>query len=154
NDNTVKPYIAYDYLVKADVQGTESSGVELDNVTPAFTGTAADWIPGAQDANGRSGNRIRLAWTDTDLYAGISNTSNNNLLHTGDSLWIAVDTDPAGADTSGEYKTTTVGANDVIWPFKANYVAELKILGPGSTAVNLRNVSTNSWAAASGAASF
>lgn len=136
---TALPFRSYDFKVTSlDAAGNESSGATVANVATAFTGTAADWLPG-QAAAGLGTGRFRFTWTDTDFVAAVSTQADAKLLSTTnpDALWIAFDTDPA-TDATGEWSSTTVGANNVIWPFKANYVVELVLTGAASSAVNAR----------------
>ena len=141
------PLTAYDLRVTADDgYGHESPGVQLNGVSTAFTATTDDWN-GNQTLSGLNGDRYRLSWNSTDLVAGVSKSDGTSLLNDGDELWIAVDTDAAGSDTHGEAKTVSTGANDVIWPFKADYVVALTQVGAGSTSIGLHTAGVDGFAA-------
>jgi hypothetical protein len=127
------PFRAYDLKVTSvDAAGNESTG-SVVTATTAFTGSSADWLPG-QASKGIGIVRFRFAWTDTDFVAAVSDVADNKYLNANhpDALWVAFDTDPA-TDATGDWSTSTVGVNDVIWPFKANYVVELVLNGSSYT---------------------
>ena len=127
------PLAAYDFEVIAvgAVGATAQAAVVLHNQTTVFSGTAADWVPctgptACQVANSVTGNHVSFTWTDTRLVVGYSNSSDSAALLVGEELWIAFGdrTNPVG-----ESRTTSVGANDVIWPFVAEYLVKYAVTG-------------------------
>ncbi|MBS2025008.1 MAG: Ig-like domain-containing protein [Deltaproteobacteria bacterium] len=155
--NLSAPFTNYDLRVAAsDAGGNLSSGVVVQNVQTAFTGTAQDWfqplpLDGSTPRSGQAGlglrgNKFRYASNQSDLFVGLSTNGDGRALNPGDALWIGLDTNAEGDDTTGEGRTTVIGVNDIIWPFNADYVVELKVISAGNTQVNLRNAAGNTWA--------
>ena len=137
----VAPFASYDIRVRAsDAYGHEGPPADLlDVVGGCFSGDPADFTAG-QTLSGSNGDEYRLTWNADSLLAGVSKSDNTSLLDDGDALWIAIDTDnPALGDTNGETRTTSVGSNDVIWPFKADHVIALTQVGAASTAVSVHD---------------
>ncbi|MDH5721487.1 MAG: Ig-like domain-containing protein [Spirochaetia bacterium] len=135
----LKPDTSYDFkIVTVDYSGNESAGTQQLNNKTIFSGHSNDWMTD-QTVSGQS-SRFYFTWNDSTFFTGVSSNSGANLLVTDqDALWIAIDTDPS-SDSSGEYKTTTIGLNDIIWPFKADYIIEFL---PGTTdVVNIWDVSS------------
>ena len=153
------PLTAYDFDVRAaSALNDEGASALAPGVSTSFSGSGADWLS-TQAAVGGSGSKFRLSWSNTMLVAGVSTTADATLLtNNQDVLWVAIDTDPAGSDTNGEVRTITAGTNDVIWPFKADYILELRPTGVGSTTVSLRtvagNAGNNNFAVVAGSVSF
>jgi len=122
------PQTAFRLVVTAvDQSGNESAGVNA-SATTAFSGSAADFTSG-QTALGATtsatGASFAFTWDTNHLYASLGSADGGSLLAPGqDALWIAVDTDPA-VDATGEARTPTVGSNEILWPFLADYVIQL-----------------------------
>ncbi|MGZ6143650.1 MAG: Ig-like domain-containing protein, partial [Myxococcales bacterium] len=137
------PGKTWDVKVTTVNAGVESSGAELPGLTTDFAGTAAEWLVD-QVAGGEKSGQFAFTWNDSEFFAGyLGALSSAN----GDALWIAFDIDP-DSDTSGEVRTKTslAATPEIIWPFKADYVVELK-----SGAANLRDVSAATWSPLAGA---
>lgn len=141
------PNRAYDFkLATVTTLANESAGnLALANVRTAFTGGAIDFVAG-QTVTALNGAKVRFTWTDTELFAAASTAADARVLNPGDALWIAVDTDPLGNDAHGEARTATASGTDVTWPFKTDWIVELKVTSVGVAVTNLRNVATTSWA--------
>ncbi len=130
------PQTAYTLLLTTvDSSGNESAGSPdtTVNATTAFSGlqgrALSDFTAGQQAlaaGAGNAGNSVSVwfTWDANNLYAAIGDSDGSALLATNqDVFWIAVDTDP-DADAAGEWRTPTVGSNEIIWPFKADYVVQ------------------------------
>ncbi len=124
------------------------AGQTASGLGPSFSGAGA--------ADGSGAASFSLTWDVNELYVGFAQSpasgSGNALRIDGDALWLGIDVDgsASGADVNGESSTATGGAvyvNDqIIWPFNADYVVELKFSG-GALVANLRNVSKGTWTA-------
>ncbi len=123
-----------------DAAGNESAGASLQAAT-AFSGRAFDFSSGdrasalgAASAQGNVG--AWFSWNQTQLQVAMGTIDGGNLLQSNqDVLWVAIDTDPE-SDATGEWRTASVGSNEVIWPFKADYVVQLTPNG-ANTSVQL-----------------
>jgi hypothetical protein len=111
-----------------DGGGGEQAASEFDTVATDFAGTVDEW-ESRQLATGEKGGLFRFTWSDTEFFAAFDALNAAN----GDALWIAFDTDP-DTDSTGEVSSATGGSGPkIIWPFKADFVVELK-----NGAANLR----------------
>lgn len=134
------PYTSYTLRVSTvDQSGDfQSQGKLPPAVTTVFTGTRGDFSSGqVGKAVGAGDNNLGVSvwftWSAAALYVAIGNSDGSTLMTSNqDVLWLAVDTDP-GVDATGEWATPSAGNNDVIWPFKADYVAQLIPNSTGSS---------------------
>lgn len=130
------PGKSYEYLLTTvNTSGNEQlqgNGVQANSNGPVtFAAAATEWLFG-ESATGDAGNHFHLSWNESELFAAIDNAGHAPLdANNGDALWIAIDTDP-DADVTGEVRTITKGVNEIIWPFKADYVISLQ---PASTSM-------------------
>lgn len=142
NIGPLAPGKSWDVKVTTFSGGAESAGAQLTSISTDFAGTAEEWASG-EVATGEAGGKLAFTWSDSEFFAAyLGSLSSAN----GDALWIAFDTD-SGVDANGEVQTmTAAGGPQIIWPFNADYVVELK-----NGDANLRTVATSSWAALAGA---
>ena len=132
------PGKTWDVKVTTLGAGVPDNNGEVLGVSTAFAGTAAEWLDG-QTADGEAGGHFRFTWSDSEFFAAYSDATDSATLNpaNGDALWIAFDT---GLGT-GEARTTTGLNGEIFWPFKADYVVELKNGG-----AKLRTAASSSWA--------
>ena len=128
------------WLTTVDQSGNESSGNANTAVTQvtAFSGTASDFTSAQKAAAvgvgvNKQAFSVWFTWASGIVYLGVGNSDGTSLLTTNqDVLWVAVDFDP-DSDQTGEWRTPSLGNNEVIWPFKADMITQLIPNGVSST---------------------
>ena len=136
---TLAPGKSWDIRVAPlDSSSTEQTPTDLLAVATDFTGVPAEWLAG-QLTSGAMGGHFRFTSSDTEFFAAYSSSDDTATLNpaNADALWIAFDT----TDSAGEWVTQTGGGSQIIWPFKADYVVELK----DAQTMNLRNAAAATW---------
>jgi hypothetical protein len=135
------------WLTTVDQSGNESSGSANTATTQvtAFSGNQAGAQPDFTSAQkaaavGVGVNQdtvsVWFTWTSSMLYLGVGNSVGTSLLTANqDVLWVAIDTDP-DTDQTGEWRTPSLGNNEVIWPFKADTIVEFIPNGLASAVVS------------------
>src|SRR5262249_35170778 len=123
------PGKTWDVRFATITSGIETPANDVKSVATGFAGAPSEWLS-TQTKSGAKGGHFRFAWSDTEFFAAYSDGADATTLQdaNGDALWIAFDTDP-DADATGEISTQTGGSGAIFWPFKADFIVELKSAG-------------------------
>jgi hypothetical protein len=122
------PGTQYDARVTVSFGDGTSSEATLTFTTPAaVSGSALDWNEN-QTTPTAAGGKLAVSWDATTLYFGLTNSAGQPVLvNPGDTVWLALDTDPA-TDASGSSSIAST-----IFPFRADKIVQVSLVDAAGT---------------------